>query len=78
MIKMITPQWSIPTNVKAASTTRHGGCSLVPFASLNLGTHVGDDLETVVENRRQLTEALALPSSWHRCRRLKRKARADA
>lgn len=61
MIKMITPQWSIPTNVKAASTTRHGGCSLMPFASLNLGTHVGDDLETVVENRRQLTEALALP-----------------
>ena len=32
-------------------TKRTGGASLGAFASLNLGTHVGDDLEKVLENR---------------------------
>jgi polyphenol oxidase len=36
-----------------AVTTRHGGVSTGPYRSLNLGLHVGDDEESVVENRRR-------------------------
>ncbi|MEY4024394.1 MAG: hypothetical protein RLZ23_1355, partial [Actinomycetota bacterium] len=32
-------------------TNRTGGVSTGAFASLNLGTHVGDDLESVTQNR---------------------------
>lgn len=42
--------------VDAVVTTRNGGVSRGPYASLNLGLHVGDDPEAVVENR---TRALA-------------------
>lgn len=34
-------------------TTRHGGVSTGPYDSLNLGLHVGDDPNLVVENRRR-------------------------
>jgi hypothetical protein len=37
----------------AVVTTREGGVSEEPYASLNLGLHVGDDAERVVENRRR-------------------------
>ena len=33
-------------------TTRHGGGSTRPYDTLNLGLHVGDDAETVVQNRK--------------------------
>lgn len=42
-------------------STRHGGASVGPFASLNLGLHVGDDPVAVVENRRRVGAALGLP-----------------
>jgi polyphenol oxidase len=42
----------------AIVTTRHGGVSTGPYASLNLGDHVGDDHEAVLENRRRLCAAL--------------------
>jgi len=41
-----------------AVSTRHGGVSRGPFASLNLGLHVGDDPRAVLENRRRLCAAL--------------------
>lgn len=44
--------------VIAAFTERTGGVSKPPFASLNLGPHVGDDLSAVVENRRRVLAAL--------------------
>jgi YfiH family protein len=34
-----------------AVTTRHGGVSLPPYDTLNLGLHVGDDAAAVVTNR---------------------------
>lgn len=37
----------------AAESTRHGGVSPAPFASLNLGTNTSDDSVHVDENRRQ-------------------------
>jgi polyphenol oxidase len=46
--------------VTAVVTTRHGGVSAEPYASLNLGDHVGDDHEAVLENRRRLCAALGV------------------
>jgi YfiH family protein len=44
-----------------AFTGRFGGVSPPPYAELNLGGHVGDTDETVVENRRLLAERIGLP-----------------
>ncbi len=44
-----------------AVSTRHGGVSHGPFESLNVGLHVGDDAEAVLENRRRLCEAVGVP-----------------
>lgn len=41
-------------------TTRHGGVSTGPYASLNLGLHVGDDAGAVVENRRRAAATIGL------------------
>jgi YfiH family protein len=62
MPKWITPDWPAPPHVKAAATLRTGGVSQGPFASLNLGTHVGDDPAAVAQNRRLLAAALELPA----------------
>jgi len=58
----ITPQWAAPAGVHAAFTLRTGGASATPFDTLNLGAHVGDDPLAVADNRRQVAQALALPS----------------
>lgn len=42
----------------AAESTRHGGISPVPFASLNLGINTADDPANIVENRRLFFNAL--------------------
>lgn len=39
-------------------TTRNGGVSAGPYASLNLGLHVADEDKAVLENRRRVAEAL--------------------
>jgi YfiH family protein len=62
MVDWITPDWPAPPNVKSAATMRTGGVSQGPFASLNLGSHVGDDPAAVAENRRLLNSALGLPA----------------
>jgi YfiH family protein len=41
-------------------TTRVGGRSAGVYSSLNLGLHVGDDPDTVLENRALISEALAI------------------
>ena len=58
----IVPAWPAPPQVRAYSTLRAGGVSGAGYASLNLGDHVGDAPENVAENRRRVTERLALPS----------------
>ena len=42
-------------------TDRHGGVSRPPYATRNLGDHVGDDPAAVAANRRGLAAALAAP-----------------
>lgn len=59
---MIEPDWPAPPGVAAVATDRHGGTSEGPYASLNLGAHVGDDPACVAANRAALTAALDLPS----------------
>lgn len=65
-LQWIRPAWPAPATVRAAASLRGGGTSAGPYASLNLGTHVGDDPQAVASNRRRLNEALNLPSepSW--------------
>jgi YfiH family protein len=62
----LVPEWPAPPAVRAVMTTRAGGVSGGPYASLNLASHVGDDPESVAENRRRLRAWLELPSdpSW--------------
>ena len=44
---------------------RGGGVSQPPFQSLNLGLHVGDQIDDVVENRRRLCVEIGVPfESW--------------
>lgn len=55
---VLRPDWPAPAHVHALVTTRHGGFSLPPFDSLNLGDHVGDDPAHVAANRQALTQTL--------------------
>ncbi|WP_372943122.1 peptidoglycan editing factor PgeF [Shewanella sp.] len=59
---MLQHDWLLPDNVAIAMTDRHGGCSLAPFDSLNLGLHVGDNQQHVLANRASLRERLSLPA----------------
>lgn len=61
--ELIRPDWPAPSRVRAVATTRTGGASTGPYASLNLGDHVGDDPDAVATNRRQLARALGLPAA---------------
>ena len=54
----IVPDWPAPAGVHALLTTRAGGVSRAPYASLNLGDHVGDDPAAVAANRLRLHQAL--------------------
>lgn len=58
----ITADWPAPAGVRAGVTTRLGGVSQGPYASLNLASHVGDAPAAVAENRARLCQALRLPS----------------
>ena len=59
---LILPDWPAPARVRAVNTTRHGGISPPPYASLNLAEHVGDDPTCVAENRRRLAAAVGFPT----------------
>jgi hypothetical protein len=48
------------SHLLAVVTTRVGGVSTGPYASLNLADHVGDDHTAVAENRRRLCEVLGV------------------
>jgi len=49
------------TKCSYAMFDRHGGGSVGPYASLNLGYHVGDEKDAVLENRARVKELLAIP-----------------
>ncbi len=66
MTELIIPDWPAPPNVRALVTTRQGGVSLPPWATFNLGDHVGDDPACVAENRKRLCTTLPGPAIWLR------------
>ncbi|HBK53800.1 peptidoglycan editing factor PgeF [Syntrophomonas wolfei] len=51
------PHWR-EAGVKIAFSSRWGGSSSPPFASLNLGLHVGDEREKVLDNRSRFLASL--------------------
>mgnify|MGYP000046712155 CR=1 FL=1 len=59
----IIPNWNSPSNVKAFSSTRVGGFSKDEYRGLNLGTHVGDDINLVQKNRKYLQCQEDMPSA---------------
>jgi hypothetical protein len=50
-MKVLTAGWEAPPGVSAFTTLRTDGVSVGPYASLNLGGHVGDDPDAVRQNR---------------------------
>ncbi|HTS55593.1 MAG TPA: peptidoglycan editing factor PgeF [Burkholderiales bacterium] len=62
----IEPDWPAPHRVKALVTTRNGGVSQGPYASLNLGIRVGDDAHAVSENRARVRALLPSEPKWLR------------
>jgi len=61
-VKIISPDWAVPDSVKVYSSTRVGGVSEPPFDTLNLGTHVSDNQQHVIENRARVVEAMQAPN----------------
>ncbi len=63
-LNLIVPDWPAPARVRALQTTRTGGVSSGPYASLNLGAHVGDVGEAVARNRGLLAANLPTMPTW--------------
>ncbi len=60
----IYADWIVPANIVAFSTSRIGGVSEAPYASLNIAKHVGDKVEHVMANRALLSEKLSPQLRW--------------
>lgn len=60
----LVPDWPVPARVRALVTTRAGGVSTGPHASLNLGLRADDDPAAVAENRARLEKILPQPPRW--------------
>jgi polyphenol oxidase len=61
-LTIIEPDWPAHARVRSAFTLRTGGVSTPPYDSLNVGTHVGDAVDAVQQNRRRVRERLGLPA----------------
>ena len=48
----------------AGFTTKNGGCSQMPFSSLNMGYHVADEEYCVTRNRQLLAESINFPLDY--------------
>jgi polyphenol oxidase len=60
----IVPQWPAPPHVKSLVTTRVGGVSTGPYASLNLGFATDDEEFAVQTNRSRLESLVPQPPRW--------------
>ena len=60
----ITPDWPAPKSVSALITTRSGGVSVGPFASMNPADHVNDEPQAVSRNREILRALLPHEPHW--------------
>ena len=65
-LHLMTPDMGVG-GVAVRVTTRFGGVSAPPYASLNLGEHVNDCVDAVLINRQRLQATLDLsPVAWLR------------
>jgi YfiH family protein len=64
-VSWIAADWPAPDSVVAGTTQRTGGVSHGEFESLNLAAHVGDDPDSVQDNRRRFQLECDLPSEPH-------------
>jgi YfiH family protein len=67
-MSLLRAQWgtagdALSERVGTASSTRNGGVSGGLYRGLNLATHVGDDADSIAENRRRFASAARLPSA---------------
>jgi YfiH family protein len=60
----IVPAWPAPAPVCALATTRRGGVSAGPRATMNLGRAGREDASARAENRRRLESFLPSPPVW--------------
>ena len=60
----IVPDWPAPANVRTLITTRSGGVSTGPFASMNLGHRIEDDMQSLRANRALLRDFLPADPKW--------------
>lgn len=60
----LIPDWPAPPQVRAFQTTRRGGVSAAPYASFNLGGHVGDEPMAVMRNRMLLSPHVPNEPVW--------------
>ena len=63
-MSFINPQWLAPSSIQTLISTRAGGVSKHPYDSLNLGDHVGDQIEDVLANRAIFAKALPSKPLW--------------
>jgi YfiH family protein len=61
-VAWLEPDWDAPPGVRALCTRRGGGTSAAPYDSLNLGAHVGDAADAVLENRARLRRIAQMPA----------------
>lgn len=54
------PRGALPADARFVMTTRLGGASVAPYASLNMGARVGDREEAVLENIRRVRASLGM------------------
>ena len=54
----------LPQGIAGWMSTRSGGASQGMYTSLNLGDHVGDDADSVAQNRRVVENYVACPLAW--------------
>ena len=63
-MSFINPQWPVPSSIHSLISTRSGGVSKRPYDSLNLGDHVGDQIEAVLANRAIFAKGLPSKPLW--------------
>ena len=61
---LIVPDWDAPPGVCALMSTREGGVSNAPWASLNIGLSVGDDAAAVAVNRQRVFDGTNVQPRW--------------
>ena len=63
-MKLIRPDWPVAGRLQAFTTTRSGGVSDGPWATLNLGMNSGDEAAYVRQNRHRLSAGMPREPAW--------------